>query len=51
MTVVAYFDININSSGKALGMLYDQGTECFWVWCANGIFRISVEFEDKDAWE
>ncbi|CAD8168275.1 unnamed protein product [Paramecium octaurelia] len=51
MTVVAYFDININTSGKALGMLYDQGTECFWVWCTNGIFRISVEFEDKDAWE
>jgi hypothetical protein len=26
MTVVAYFEININTSGKALGMLYDQGT-------------------------
>lgn len=21
------------------------------MWCTNGIFRISVEFEDKDAWE
>ncbi|CAD8103565.1 unnamed protein product [Paramecium sonneborni] len=51
MTVVAFFEININSSGKAIGMLYDQGTDCFWIWCTNEIFRISVEFEDKDAWE
>ena len=32
-------------------MVYDEGPECFWIWCTNEIFRISVEFEDKDAWE
>lgn len=32
-------------------MVYDIGTECFWIWCTKGIFRLNVEFEDRDAWK
>lgn len=37
--------------GKATGMQYDQGTECFWLYCSKGVYKLNTESEDMEAWK
>ena len=49
--VVEYFDLNVKMMGKVQGMTFDQATQCFWIYCKNGVYRLNTEFEDSEIWK
>lgn len=37
--------------GNAIGMTFDRASDCFWIYCAHGVYKLDTSAEDMEAWK